>query len=113
MSGSDHGPDGQEQHGWFTYDQRRHMYGAQQHAVARRLEPDGFEPILEMSRPDLGVRPRIARDLRSEVTMNIKLSARELTAALFAMLLVGGLCGRAPRVGFERAERCRRPGIVS
>jgi|GEM_PF-2224807 len=27
--------------------------------------------------------------------MNIKLSARELTAALFAMLLVGGFCGRA------------------
>jgi len=27
--------------------------------------------------------------------MNIKLSARELTAALFAMLLIGGLCGRA------------------
>lgn len=27
--------------------------------------------------------------------MNIKLSARELTAALFAMLLIGGLCARA------------------
>jgi len=27
--------------------------------------------------------------------MNIKLSARELTAALFAMLLIGGLCGPA------------------
>src|ERR1019366_5892026 len=95
MSGSDHGPDGQGQHGRFNYDQRRRLHAAQQHAVARRLEADGFEPILEMSRPDPGARPRAARDLRWEVTMNIKLSARSLTAALFATVLIGGLCGRA------------------
>src|SRR5258708_29496292 len=33
--------------------------------------------------------------LREGVSMNIKASARRFTAALFAMLLIGGLCGSA------------------
>ena len=51
--------------------------------------------MLEMSKPDPDARPRIARDLRLEVTMNIKLSAREIIAALFTILIIGGFGGRA------------------
>src|ERR1700730_11418989 len=70
------------------------MHAIEQHA---QLMPLGqaFQPMLEISRPDPDPRSHVARDCRREVTMNIKLSARILTAALFAMLLIGGLGGRA------------------
>src|SRR5260370_40711347 len=70
------------------------MHATQQQAAVRPLG-HADEPMLEIYRPDPDVRPHLARDLRWEVTMNIKLTARQFTAALFAILLIGGLCGRA------------------
>src|SRR5579864_185348 len=72
------------------------------------LTPPGHrdDPMLKTYRPDPEVRPRVARGLRWEVTMNIKLSARELTAALFAMLLIGGLCGRAGAIITNPISAC-------
>src|SRR6267154_5446890 len=60
-----------------------------------RTDQSSDQSMLEMSRPDPDRRLCVARDLRSEVTMNIKLSAREIIAALFTILLIGGFGGRA------------------
>src|SRR5260370_4736839 len=94
MSGSDHWPDHKKQYERSSSHLRWHMHATKQQA---ELTPLGRtdEPMLGMSIPDPDARPRAARTLRWEVTVNIKWSARELTAALLAMLLIGGLCGRA------------------
>jgi len=67
--------------------------------------------MLEISIRDPRLRVRIAADLPREGTMNIEFSARRIVAALFTMLLIVGLCGRAgAQTGVSSCQTLSAPG---
>jgi hypothetical protein len=67
--------------------------------------------MLQISICDPRLRLRIAADLSREGTMNIEFSARRIVAALFTMLLIVGLCGRAgAQTGVSSCQTLSAPG---